>query len=554
MLLAQLPTRLAWAQNSSPARIVRLSFVEGDVTVERPDMQVWAEAPVNTPLEEGFKVSTGDNSFAELQFENGDTLRQGQTAILTLTRLVQTASGSRKNRVELQQGYATIHTLREDQNDVFEVVTAEGVLTARGSALFRVDLDQDLERVEVFKGTVDVRSNRGSWTLVSDTVLVLQPNASEPGEVSQGITEDDWDHWVEDRDNRVETSETGPTPNAYTGDDSETVAGWNELSENGNWSYLPGGGYGWMPTTVGAGWAPYSTGQWCYYPGWGYTWIAAEPWGWLPFHYGGWEFVPGMGWMWFPGNFGTWSPALVNWYSGPGWIGWSPRSHPVVGSPTPRPCMRRSECGGLAVRIDAFGKGGTVSPATALAFSPTTGERISKPQIPPTTAIMLPGPAAPRPAAASGSVTLKSGNGVQLGAGATAVAGETPPRHASVAPPDSNIIYDPHANSYVNSRSVAPNPPSAEPRTVRVQPLPVENRGLSPATAPGMLQTGPLREKPTVNWGMSAPRGNAPSTFHATPPPAPSDQRPLGAGGGIEGGRGAASAHGGGVPAGAGRH
>ena len=76
-----------WGQSYSPARIVRLSFVEGDVTVQRPDVQAWAEAPVNTPLQQGFKVSTGENSFAEMQFENGGTVRLGERALIDFTRL-----------------------------------------------------------------------------------------------------------------------------------------------------------------------------------------------------------------------------------------------------------------------------------------------------------------------------------------------------------------------------------------------------------------------------------------------------------------------------------
>ena len=50
------------AQSNSLARAVRLSFVEGEVTLQRPDVQGWAEAPVNTPLQEGFQLSTGENS------------------------------------------------------------------------------------------------------------------------------------------------------------------------------------------------------------------------------------------------------------------------------------------------------------------------------------------------------------------------------------------------------------------------------------------------------------------------------------------------------------
>src|ERR1019366_8146121 len=182
-ILVLLSTRFAFPQDPAHALVVRLSFVEGDVAVQRPDVQGWAEAPINTPLLEGFKLSTGENSFAEVQFQNGDTLRQGQGAIVAITQLQLTGAGSSVSRVELLEGYATIHTSRTDHGDVFELVTPHGLVTARGEAMFRVDLDQNLERVEVFKGIVDVSSNLGSWALDSNSVLVLQPGASEPGEV-----------------------------------------------------------------------------------------------------------------------------------------------------------------------------------------------------------------------------------------------------------------------------------------------------------------------------------------------------------------------------------
>jgi hypothetical protein len=66
------------AQTQSASRVIRLSFVEGTVTVQRPDVQDWAEAPVNTPLQQGFKLSTGENSFSEIQFENGGAIRLGE--------------------------------------------------------------------------------------------------------------------------------------------------------------------------------------------------------------------------------------------------------------------------------------------------------------------------------------------------------------------------------------------------------------------------------------------------------------------------------------------
>src|SRR5208282_5792143 len=163
--IALLAVNPVWAQSNSHARIVRLSFVEGDVTVQRPDVQAWAEAPVNTPLQEGFKLSTGEGSFAEIQFENGGTIRLGQFAMLDFTTLELAPDGGKINRVDLQQGYATFYPLPSHLEESLQVGTPYGTLAAQGGTEFRVDMDQGLERVEVFRGTVQVQSNLGSTTL-----------------------------------------------------------------------------------------------------------------------------------------------------------------------------------------------------------------------------------------------------------------------------------------------------------------------------------------------------------------------------------------------------
>jgi hypothetical protein len=539
----------AWAQDYSHARIVRLSFVEGDVTVARPDVQGWAQAPVNTPLQESFKLSTGENSFAEVQFENGGTIRLGQLAMLDFAQLALTAGGGKINHVQLEQGYATFQARLDNGEDSYEVVTPGGTLTARDNTLFRVDLDRGVERVEVFKGTVDVASNIGTWALEKNSVLELRPGASEPATLTEGITKDDWDHWVEDRENRVETAQTGPLPSNYTGNTGDLLYGWSDLGEYGNWSYLPGWGYGWMPTAMGYGWAPYSVGRWCWYPGWGYTWISAEPWGWLPYHCGAWEFVQGVGWVWFPEACGMWSPALVTWYTGPGWIGWVPRPHPVHGKPTanpgaagitwvprphpvhgkptPNPGADSGRGGGAVVSANTFRNGGLVNSASALGFNPSTGEKIDGPGIQPTVATMLPGPPVPQPAAQAPVRAINLGNGLRPARGDTSAPAKTftvkagqgapvvgpggaaapamPGRRVGVAPPDSGIVYDPQGSRYVNTGRVTPAQESPAARTEptvtaapvakpgRVERLPggKPDLGMHAAEAPGLLHPSP---------------------------------------------------------------
>ena len=59
-----LPVSLV-AQNSlSHVRVVRLSYVSGTVGIQRSQSTEWTKATVNTPIQEGFALSTSANSVA----------------------------------------------------------------------------------------------------------------------------------------------------------------------------------------------------------------------------------------------------------------------------------------------------------------------------------------------------------------------------------------------------------------------------------------------------------------------------------------------------------
>jgi uncharacterized membrane protein YgcG len=517
----------AWGQTYSHARIVRLSFVEGNVTIQRADIADWAEAPVNTPMEEGFKLSTAESSFAEVEFENGSTVRLGQLSMLEFTQLALASDGSKINCLTLPNGYATFHAAPVGQ-DVYEVRTSNATLTPRGKALFRVDVDSSEERVEVFNGTVEVASSLGSWTLAKNSVLQLSPGTDQPDQLSEGITKDDWDKWVQERESRVEAAQNSASSGAYSNNGSDAFYGWSDLSYYGNWSYMPGFGYGWMPN-VYAGWSPYSFGNWCWYPGFGYTWISGEPWGWLPYHYGGWTFVPGIGWVWFPGSFGAWSPGLVTWYMGPGWIGWMPRPLPAYGGKT-NPCAVGQPCG-TAISTRAFQTGRPVRRGTILPVNLGSGKKVEQPGILPERQAMLPGRVVPQPAGfAQIEPILKSTRGATLGSqtinreptnpapGAVAGSSGAVGRPAvgsftqQAAPgPRSGIVYDPASGLYVNG----PRTPSAA--TPATNDLSIGSLPLPPV-ASGLRAVEPSSETPPKVGPTAAPQSHTWGWFHHSSP------------------------------------
>jgi hypothetical protein len=314
-----LPITLVAQQSVSHVRVVRLSYLSGTVAVKQPGAIEWAKALVNTPVQEGFEISTSADSFAEVEFENGSTARLGELSHLAFDQLALNAEGEKLNRMTFEKGYATFHFLPE-KHDAYSVKIADATLTpTSGKSLFRTDLDKGHVRVEVFNGSVQIVAPSGSAKLGKDKILEYNTGTTEAAfNIQQAIVKDSWDKWTEARDSQANLALTDQAVAAHG-----PVYGWSDLDTYGEWAMFPGFGYGWSPFAP-MGWAPYSVGMWNWYPGMGYTWISGEPWGWLPYHYGSWNYSPDFGWFWMPGNFGFWSPALVSWYRGPGWIGWAP--------------------------------------------------------------------------------------------------------------------------------------------------------------------------------------------------------------------------------------
>ncbi len=313
-----LPTILSAQKNLSHVRVVRLSYVSGTVGVKRPASTEWAKGQVNTPIQEGFELSTAAHSYAEVEFENGSTARLGEFSKVNFDQLAMDEDGNKLNRLTFEQGYATFHFLPEHQ-DAYSVKIAEATLAPNGKSEFRTDLDHGRLRVEVFAGSVELTAASQTVKLGKDKVLEFDPQATQLAlNAKPGIVKDSWDKWTSERDTQTQLSLADQAVSARG-----PLYGWSDLNAYGEWGYFPGFGYGWSPF-ASAGWSPYGMGMWSWYPGMGYAWISGEPWGWLPYHYGNWDFSPGFGWFWMPGSMANWSPAMVSWYSGPGWVGWAP--------------------------------------------------------------------------------------------------------------------------------------------------------------------------------------------------------------------------------------
>ncbi len=281
----------------SQVRIVRLSDVQGDVSIDRATGQGYERAIMNLPITQGVKVKTG-NGRAELEFEDGSSVRLVPGTVIEVPQLSLRDSGAKLSGVRIQEGTAYFNFLGS-KNDEFDISFVREKITLTQAAHIRVRVDDTMAEVGAFKGNVEVEGPSGNVEVSKNHKAVFDLTDQDKYKVARDFEEEPFDAWDKQqdqyRDRYASNSYSSYSPYAY---------GTSDLNYYGTFSNVPGYGTMWQPYFAGAGWDPFMSGAWAFTPGLGYGWVSGYPWGWTPYHYGSWMYVPMYGWMWQPG--GAW--------------------------------------------------------------------------------------------------------------------------------------------------------------------------------------------------------------------------------------------------------
>jgi len=188
------------------AQIVRISYVEGDVRIQRgePNAKVgqgmWEKAVADLPIETGFSLVTGEGR-AEIEFENASTIYLGENSVLTFNDLHETA-GVPFTEMALLSGTVSLNFSPYTPWEKMILHTPANDLVARFPS-------KSFARVEAFTDAVAVTPLPGG-----DIHPVGMPkDAYTPGRTytylqgqlqnSEGTAGDEsfaaWDKWVADR-------------------------------------------------------------------------------------------------------------------------------------------------------------------------------------------------------------------------------------------------------------------------------------------------------------------------------------------------------------------
>ena len=286
--------------------VARLSFIEGNVSVRQGDAGDLTAGAVNAPLMVTDRVSTGEGSRAEVEFDSLNLIRLGQSTEVRMSELQY-----KLYQVQIAQGTLMFRVMRD--NDAHAEISTPTVLVRPAKAgSYRITVNPDgTTEIGVRSGQAEVFGPNGSEFVNAGQTMRARGSAADPEVqvIPTGLL-DEFDRWNAERDRAFDR----PASSRYVSPD---VAGAESLDQYGRWQNDPQYGNVWVPS-VAPGWAPYQDGRWVYSDYYGWTWLGAEPWGWAPYHYGWWYPSP-WGWAWWPGAIGPayyWRPAVV------GFFGW----------------------------------------------------------------------------------------------------------------------------------------------------------------------------------------------------------------------------------------
>src|SRR5579863_8487481 len=166
--------------DSSHARVIRLSLVQGDVRFAREahgdpladQKAVWEAAQANLPVRQGYVLATDNGGRAEVEFENGAMAFLNENTVLEFYDL-SLQDGARTTRLVLRQGSASFY-VNPTTGDYFSVTGGDFTVEASGKGSFRINNFDDGSNVEVLTGRASVLHKKESTALSKGQSLSMK--------------------------------------------------------------------------------------------------------------------------------------------------------------------------------------------------------------------------------------------------------------------------------------------------------------------------------------------------------------------------------------------
>jgi hypothetical protein len=284
---------------ASGVRILRLSLAQGDVQIDRNSGDGWEQAINNMPVIGGARIYAAEGAKAELEFEDGSSVRLAGPAQISVVELSSSADGKPVNVIQVASGEVYVNA-RLHHHDDFRILAPSGESFAiTKPSHLRFTVDQQTASLAMMDGEAVVQASQRDAKVRSGETYNYVLGQPDSAASLNSVPQQPEDSWNQQRDSYNDQYASAGAQ--YSGSDDPNAYGVADLGAYGSYSDLPGYGEAWQPNGVGPDWSPFDNGAWSYYPGWGWTFVSGYNWGWAPFFYGDWCFVGGRGWWWRPG-------------------------------------------------------------------------------------------------------------------------------------------------------------------------------------------------------------------------------------------------------------
>ena len=178
----------------SQARIVRLSDVQGSVQIDKNTGLGFESAFLNLPITQGAQIRTHDRGRAEIEFEDGSTLRLTPNTTVEFSTLGLSDSGKRMSVINLVEGMAYVNWLGKS-GDQFSLNFSREKISLDHAAHFRVQTSTQMARLAVFKGDVDVDGPAGKVTVEKKKMASFDASDSDKYTLAKNVEEAPLDSW-----------------------------------------------------------------------------------------------------------------------------------------------------------------------------------------------------------------------------------------------------------------------------------------------------------------------------------------------------------------------
>src|ERR1051326_3226176 len=228
------------------ARVLRISLLKGEVTLQRAGSDEWEQAQANAPLVEGDTLATARGARLEIQADARNFIRLGENSVIRVVTLRDEGIA-----LSLSEGTATIRLAQFDRDkEYFEVDAPKSTVAAERAGLYRIDVDPRSVRVTVRDdGRARIYSETSGFELRSERTARLSYTDAGDGdwELSSASDLDEWDSWNAERERYLASRLNYEGRERYYDTD---VYGAEELDSYGDWSYTSDYGYVWGPHTT----------------------------------------------------------------------------------------------------------------------------------------------------------------------------------------------------------------------------------------------------------------------------------------------------------------